>query len=61
MRYFVMYNGKCMKAYKSLTCALNLVRRKGWQDDFDNDLYITDSKGDCYNPLNGVKRNGIFY
>ena len=56
-----MYNGKCMKAYKSLTCALNLVRRKDWQDDFDNDLYITDSKGDCYNPLNGVKRKGIFY
>ena len=54
-RFFVEYNAKIMGVYKSLTCALNLIRRKGWQDDFDNSLWLVDNNGDSYHPLNGNK------
>lgn len=58
-RFFVEYNAKIMGVYKSLRCALNLIKRKGWQDDFDNSLWLVDNNGDTYNPLNGEKKKGI--
>ena len=54
-RFFVEYNCKVMGVYKSLTCALNLIRRKGWQDDFDNSLWLVDNNGDMYNTISGNK------
>lgn len=51
--FYVVFNAKVMGAYKSIKCALNLVRRKSWQDDADNCLYIVDNKGNMYNPLTG--------
>lgn len=58
-RFFVEYNCKVVGVYKSLTCALNLIRRKGWCDDLDNSLWLVDSNGDSYNPINGNKLKGI--
>ena len=58
-KFFVEYNCKVMGVYKSLTRALNLIKRKGWQDDFDNSLWLVDNNGDSYHPLNGTKLKGI--
>ena len=58
-RFFVEYNCKVMGVYKSLTCALNLIRRKGWQDDFDNSLWLVDNNGDMYNTISGNKLDYI--
>lgn len=58
-RFFVEYNGKLMGAYKSLACALKLIRRKGLQNDFDNSLWLVDNNGDSYHPLLGTKLKGI--
>lgn len=57
--YFVEYNGKIMGIYKTLLGALKLIKRKGWQDDFDNSLWLVDNNGDSYNPLNGELKKGI--
>ena len=57
-RFFVEYNGKLVGSYKSLTCALNLIRRKGWQNDFDNSLWLVDNNGENYHPLLGYKLKG---
>lgn len=57
-QFFVEYNGKVVGSYKSITCALNLIRRKGWQNDSDNSLWIVDNHGDNYHPLLGTKLKG---
>ena len=36
--------------------ALQFIERKGYKDDEDNSLYIIDSDGDTYNPVNGEKK-----
>lgn len=53
MKYYVWYNCKLIEVYKSLKCALNLVRRKGWRADNDNTLWLVDSNGTTYNPHTG--------
>lgn len=57
--YFVEYNCKLMGSYKHLCNALKLIKRKGWQNDYDNSLWLVDSNGDSYNPINGNKLKGI--
>lgn len=54
-RYFVQYNCKLMGSYKYISGALKLIMRKGWQSDFNNSLWLVDSNGDSYNPINGNK------
>ena len=54
-RFWVEYNGKYVADYKSVKACLNLIRRKGLKDDFDNTLRIVDNNGDMYNVINGNK------
>ena len=54
-RFWVEYNGKYVADYKSVRACLNLIRRKGLKDDFDNTLRIVDNNGELYNVINGTK------
>lgn len=54
-RFWVEYNGKYVGIYKTLKGALNLISRKGFQDDIDNTLRIVDNNGDMYNVISGNK------
>lgn len=59
MMYFVEYNAKIMGVYKTLRGALNLCKRKPWQNDLDNVLLVYDSKGEMYNPITGAIINNL--
>ena len=52
-KFYVEYNGSILGLYKSLSRALNLIKRKGWKDDEDNSLYLFDDLGNAYNPQTG--------
>lgn len=51
--YFVEYNAQYMGMYKRLASALNLIKRKGYRNDYDNCLRLFDSYGNEYNPITG--------
>lgn len=54
-RFWVEHNGKYVADYKSVRACLNLICRKGLQNDCDNTLRIVDNNGDMYNCINGNK------
>lgn len=58
-RFFVQYNCKTMGVYKTLRGALKLILRKGWVNDYDNDLWLVDNNGDSYHTTLGYKLKGI--
>ena len=52
-KFYVEYNCSIVGLYKSLSRALNLIKRKGWKDDEDNLLCLFDDLGNAYNPQTG--------
>lgn len=47
-RFFVEHNAQYMGIFKSLKCALNFIKRKGYTNDEDNLTYLLDSNGEFY-------------
>lgn len=54
MWYYVEYNGRCLKAKKSLQPCLEFIKNEGLREDFDNHIILCDSHGDMYNPFTGA-------
>ena len=60
MYYFVEYNGKLLATRKTLKGALNFIERKDLEDNYPhNSLWLVDSKGTTYNPINGKEEKEI--
>lgn len=55
MTYFIDYNGKFIKSYKTIKACINYINKKNLQDDLDNTLRIVDEKGDEYHITLGYK------
>ena len=53
MWYYVEYNGRCLKAKKSLQPCLEFIKSKGLKGDLDNTLAIYDAEGHLYDPCSG--------
>ena len=53
MKYYISYNCKFIDCKKSIKAALNVIRRKGLRDDYNNQLYIIDTYGNVYDPETG--------
>lgn len=48
MKYYVFYNAKLMATKGSLNSAKRFIERKGYRDDADNLLVLTDADGNEY-------------
>ena len=53
-KFYVQFNAKLMGIYKSIKPCLNLISRKGWKNNYYNELLIFDNNGNLYDTQNGT-------